>query len=349
MKSVTIQDVAHDTGLSTATVSRALNEPHLVKQSTLALVRESIARLDYKPNIGGRLLARGRSGKTICFLFSNRPFVHTIHARVLQGSADQADAEQACVLYATCKYSPADPPAAIGIPPILATRGLIDGIVAAGTNYANIIPVLDNIGLPYVVFGTNLIAGEDTVVPHAVYTDDEGGGYQATRHLIDLGHTKICFVGDISLPWYRRRYLGYGRAMAEAGLKCEPAVGSAFAGEMEMGRNAVNDLRANGSDFTALFVGGDEGAMGAIRALRTCGVRVPDDVSVVGFNDDESARFSEPPLTTIYVPKEEAGSECVRMLRRLITNPDDDIQPVVLPTQLITRDTTSTLSCQLSC
>jgi len=341
MKSITIQDVAQDTGLSTATVSRALNQPHLVKDDTLALVRESVARLDYKPNIGGRLLAKRRSGKTICFLFSNRPFAHTIHARVLQGSADEADAEQACVLYATCKYSPADPPSGINVPPILATRGLIDGIVAAGTNYANIIPVLENIGLPYVVFGTNLIAGDDTVVAHSVYIDDEGGGFQATRHLLDLGHAKIRFVGDISLPWYRRRYLGYARAMAEAGLTCEPPTGSRFAGEMEMGSKAVNDLLANGGSFTALFVAGDEAAIGAIRALRSRGLTVPDDVSVVGFNDDESARFSEPQLTTVCVPKEEAGSECVKMLQRLIANPDDPVEPVVLPTKLIERESTS--------
>lgn len=339
-KNVTIQDVAADTGLSTATISRALNEPLLVKESTLSIVRESIARLGYRPNVGAQLLARGKSSKTICFLLSNRPFMHSIHTQVLQGAANQAEIDKACVLYTTCNYSPSDSPSSIEVPHILATRGLIDGIIVAGTNYANILPVLDDIGLPYVIFGTNLIAGEDTVVKTSVYTDDEGGGYQATRHLIDIGHTKIRFVGDVSMPWYRRRYLGYIRAITEAGLPCEAPVGAAFCSEMEMGFNTVDNLCKNGADFTALFVAGDEGAIGAIRALRKNGKSVPKDVSVIGFNDEELTKISEPQLTTIRVPKEGAGSECVKMLQRIISEPEDVVEPVVLLTELIEREST---------
>ncbi|MHB9038745.1 MAG: LacI family DNA-binding transcriptional regulator [Armatimonadota bacterium] len=333
-------DVALDAGLSTATVSRALNEPRLVKENTLARVRESVARLDYKPNVGAQLLAKGNSGKTICFMLANRPFVHSLHAQVLQGAAVEAEAQNACVLYVTCNYSPADAPSSISVPRILTTRGLIDGVIAAGTNYANIVPLLEDIGLPYVLFGTNMIAGDDTVVPSAVYTDDEGGGYQATRHLIELGHKKLRFVGDISLPWYRRRYLGYAKAVMEVGLPCEPPVGSAYGGEIEMGCRAVNDLCRNGAEFTALFVAGDEGAVGAIRALRSNRRSVPDDVSVIGFNDEECAQMSEPQLTTISVPKQKAGAECVRMLQRMISSPAGKVEPVVLPAKLVMREST---------
>ena len=329
-----------DTGLSTATISRALNEPQLVKESTRALVHKSVARLGYKPHIGARLLAKPNSGRTICFLLSNRPFVHSVHARILQGSANEAEEEQTSVLYATCKYSPVDSPAEIALPCILATNGLIDGIIAAGTNYANILPALDNLNLPYVLFGTNFIAGDDTVVPSSIYTDDEGGGYQATRHLIDMGHSQIRFVGDISLPWYRRRYLGYVKAMTERGLQCEPPVGSVSGGELKMGFDAVNELLRDKVEFSALFVAGDEGALGAIRALNLNKVKVPQDVSVVGFNDDEWARLSEPQLTTVRVPKEEAGAECVRMLQRLIINNGEQFEPVVMPAVLEIREST---------
>ena len=311
-----------------------------MKDTTLEIVRNSVAKLGYKPNIGAQMLAGGNSGKTICFLLSNRPFVHSIHAQVLQGAADQAEIDKARVLYTTYNYSPADSPSSIEIPHILSTSGLIDGIVAAGTNYANIIPVLKNTGLPYVIFGTNLIAGDDTIVPASVYTDDEGGGYQATQHLIELGHTKMRFIGDISLPWYRRRYLGYVRAVTEAGLSCEPPLGSAFEGEMEMGFKTADELCKNGADFTALFVAGDEGAIGAIRALRNNGKKVPADVSVVGFNDEELAKISEPQLTTICVPKQEAGAECVRMLQRIISNPGEKAEQIILPTQIILREST---------
>lgn len=329
-----------DTGLSTATISRALNEPQLVKESTRALVHKSVAKLGYKPHIGARLLAKPNSGRTICFLLSNRPFVHSVHARILQGSANEAEEEQTSVLFATCKYSPADSPDDIALPCILATNGLIDGIIAAGTNYANILPALDNLGLPYVLFGTNFIANDETVVPASIYTDDEQGGYQATRHLIDLGHLRIRFIGDVSLPWYRRRYLGYVKAMTERNLPCDPPAGSMSDGELEMGFNAVNDLCKNKAKFSALFVAGDEGAVGAIRALRLNGMRVPDDVSVVGFNDEESVRLSEPQLTTVRVPKDEAGAECVRMLQKLIVNGINNVKPVIMPTRLVVREST---------
>ncbi|MCE5314289.1 MAG: LacI family DNA-binding transcriptional regulator [Armatimonadota bacterium] len=336
---ITIQDVARDTNLSTATISRALNQPELVKQKTLSIVRESIARLGYKPNVGAQLLARGKSSKTICFLLSNRQFFHTIHANVLQGAANQAEVDKASVLYTTCNYLPDDMPSTIGVPHILATRGLIDGVIIAGTNYPNIIPVLDEIGLPYVIFGTNFIDG-DVLFPASVNVDDMGGGYQATRHLIELGHVNIKFVGDMSFPWYKRRYYGYVKAVTEAGLFCEAPIGSASDGEFQMGFDAVNELCANNAGFSAIFGAGDEVAMGAIRALQANGRSVPSEVSVVGFNDEESIRFSSPQLTTVALPKEEVGSECVRMLRLLIENPGLAIEPLVLPTQLVVREST---------
>lgn len=342
-KKATIQDVARDTGLSTATVSRTLNEPWLVRESTLKIINESIARLGYRPNVGAQLLASGKSNRTICFLLSNRPFAHTIHAQVLQGAANQAEADKAWVLYCTCKYSPNDSPKSIDFPHILATSGLIDGIVVAGTNYMNIVPALEKIGMPYAIFGTNLIADEDKAVMNSVYTDDEGGGYIATRHLIDLGHKKICFIGDISFPWYRRRYIGYKKAAEEAGIEVRQAFGRSSGIEMEMGYTAVNEIFGNGIDFTALFVGGDEGAIGAIRALRQSGKSVPRDVSVVGFNDEQLAKISDPQLTTIRAPKEEAGSECVKMLQKIIKKPDEKIKPVVLLTELVVRESTRNL------
>lgn len=337
-----IHDVAADAHVSIATVSRVLNEPWRVSTGTKDKVTASIDRLGYTPNLRARLLARGDSG-TICFLLSNRPFIHSVHARVLQGAASEADTLSVQIVYAACHYSPDTPPSEIAMPRILAARGLIDGVIVAGTNYPNMLDAIEELELPHVVYGTNLITSSDVRVGNAVYVDDEVGGFQATQHLLSLGHRRIRFIGDIAMPWYRRRYAGYARAMGEAGLAAESAVGSMSDGELQMGFDAATDLLSTGDAFTALFVGGDMGALGAMRAIRARGLRVPDDVSVVGFNDEEMAEVAEPPLTTIRVPTEHAGMRCVEMLNAIIKGKQADIEPVVLPVELIRRQSAAHL------
>ncbi|MBI2842556.1 MAG: LacI family DNA-binding transcriptional regulator [Armatimonadetes bacterium] len=337
---VTIEDVARDANCSTATVSRALNSPWKVNAATRKRVQASVARLGYRPNVRARLLARGTRSGSICFLLSNRQFMHAFHARILQGASDRAEAMRLQVLFACCNYSPVAPPAKIDLPHILSARGVIDGVIVAGTNYPNILHALDGLGLPYVIFGTNFIAGDETYVSASVHIDDEDGGYQAASHLLEQGHKKVRFIGDVSVPWYRRRYLGYARAMTEAGLPCDPPTGSAYRGEMEMGFSAAADLFDRGVEFTALFVAGDVGAVGAVRALKSRGLSVPEDISVVGFNDEEAARLCEPPLTTVATPTEVVGSECVNMLHSLLTGSEEKIEPVVLRTELVVREST---------
>lgn len=339
---VTIHEVAADANVSTATVSRTLNEPWRVSLEARERVSASVARLGYTPNPRARLLARGDSG-TICFLLSNRPFLHSVHTQMLQGAADRANGLGVQIVYGTCSYSPDAAPSEIEMPRILAARGLIDGVIVAGTNYPNLIQAIEELELASVVFGTNLIGGGERV-PGAVYVDDESGGHQATSHLIPLGHTRIRFIGDASLPWYRRRYEGYARAMRESGLEVGAPVGTRdvmerAVTEFAMGVNAANDLCERGEQFTALFAGGDMAAIGAMRALAGRGIRVPSDVSVVGFNNEESAEIAEPPLTTIHVPKEEIGARCVEMLRATLET--GERQPAVtVPVRLVVRETT---------
>lgn len=336
---ITIHDVAADARVSTATVSRALNDPWRVSPATREIVSASIAKLGYKPNLRARLLARGDSG-TICFLLCNRPFIHSVHAQILQGAAREADVLGVQMVYASCAYLPSIAPSEIQMPHILAARGLIDGVILAGTNYPNMIRALEELELPFAVFGTNLVSDTDAAAANGVYVDDESGGYQATVHLLSLGHVGIRFIGDVTMPWYRRRYLGYAKAMNEAGLRPSIAVGSALGGELEMGYDAINDLYDRKQEFTAVIVGGDVGALGAIKALRNRGISIPGEVSIVGFNDEELAQIAEPPLTTVRVPKEEVGAQCVRMLRERIRTAATSGQPDILPVKLVLREST---------
>ncbi len=341
---VTIHDVAADAQVSTATVSRVLNEPWRVSPDARERVTASIAKLGYTPNLRARLLARGDSG-TICFLLSNRPFLHSIHTQMLQGAADRANALGVQIVYAACSYLPDTPPSEIEMPRILAARGLIDGVIVAGTNYPNMLQAIDELALPRVLFGTNLIAPGLDRVPAAIYVDDESGGYLAAKHLISLGHKAIRFIGDVTLPWYRRRYEGCARAMREAGLEVHPAIGKRDATEQTiteyaMGASAVNELCDRGEPFTAIFAGGDMAAHGAMRSLAARGLRVPGDVSVVGFNDEELAQIAEPPLTTIRIPTEQIGAQCVDMLRKMLQE-DAALDAATVPVELIERESTA--------
>ncbi len=344
---VTIREVAADAGVGTATVSRALNEPWRVSPDTAERVRASIERLGYKPNFRARLLARGNSGM-ICFLLSNRPFIHAVHGQVLQAAARQADVLGVQTVYASCNYEPGTPPPEIELPQILAARGLIDGVIVAGTNYPNLLEAIDGLQLPYVVFGTNLVTTDGSELPNAVYVDEQQGARHAAEHLISLGHTRIRFIGDTLLPWYRRRYQGYCEALREAGIAPLPPIGSGGDDPLRMGTAAALELLNRQPGFTAVFAGSDRAAHGAIKALRTRGVRIPDDVSVVGFDDDEIASLEEPPLTTVRMPTEEVGARCVLMLNDVIRGGALPEQPTWLPAELVVRESTSKVTDQKS-
>jgi DNA-binding LacI/PurR family transcriptional regulator len=133
--------------------------------------------------------------------------------------------------------------------------------------------------------------------------------------------------------------------MREAGLEPREPVGRRDAGEktvteFAMGVNAASELCQREPGFTALFAGGDMAAIGAMRTLAGQGIRVPRDVSVVGFNDEEVAEIAEPPLTTVHVPKEEIGARCVDMLRTMLDTGERP-EAVTVPVHLIERESSA--------
>jgi len=337
---VTIREVAADANVGTATVSRALNEPWRVSPATIERVNKSVERLGYRPNFRARLLARGNSGM-ICFLLSNRPFIHSVHAQILEGAAHEADILGVQIVYASCNYEPGAAPSEIEMPRILAARGLIDGVIVAGTNYPNLLGAIDQLHLPYVVFGTNYVTGNGGELANAVYVNEQEGAREAAKHLLSLGHARIRFIGDTLLPWYRRRYQGYCDALREAGIAPLPPIGARGEDPVRMGEAAALELLDRHPGFTAVFAGSDRAAHGAIKALRSRGLRIPDDVSVVGFDDDEIASLEEPPVTTVRMPTEEVGARCVLMLNDIIRSGVQPEQAAWLPAELVIRESTA--------
>jgi LacI family transcriptional regulator len=172
-----------------------------------------------------------------------------------------------------------------------------------------------------------------------VLTDHHLGGYQATQHLIDLGHRRIaCITGPFNGTPSARRAMGYRHALREAGLPDDPAFVLTGDYSPQSGLEATVNLLALDNPPTAIFACNDLMALGAIRAIMMRGLRVPDDISVVGFDNIELAAYSTPPLTTVAQPIMEIGSRAASLLIDRIQDKRRDIQHPVLPTALIVRE-----------
>src|SRR6266404_1009874 len=214
----TIREVARAAGVGIGTISRVLNSSSQVSRKTRARVLDAIRRLGFRPNAQARRILKQRS-EMVCFLLSNRDFLHPFHARILQGVESYASSLKQHVLFAALHYSPRTPPDKIDLPPVLQEHGLIDGVILAGTIYPNLLRRIESIHMPFVAFSNNVVGMGEEQQFDQVGFDDFNGTLHATRHLIGKGHRQIVFAGDTSYPWLHRRFEGYRQGMRENKLK----------------------------------------------------------------------------------------------------------------------------------
>ncbi len=169
-----------------------------------------------------------------------------------------------------------------------------------------------------------------------VFADDIQGGQDATRYLIGLGHRHIWFVGNTRLPWFARCFEGYRRAMEERGLVARQS-STDSEDETESGYLGTKSLLAREEPVTAILAGNDPTAHGVYKALRDRGLKVPDDISVVGC-DDTVGTWLSPALSTTREFPEQLGKQLVELILKRIAQPDQDPQCVMIPTEFIKRD-----------
>ena len=173
----------------------------------------------------------------------------------------------------------------------------------------------------------------------SVGSDNFSGGFLATEHLIAQGHKRIAFMGDKTLPEPEKRHSGYLKAMRKAGLKAEAALYIPTSFAPLDAQNAMQvHLDKHGLNFDALFAASDLVAIGAMGVLRERGYKVPQDVSVVGYDDIEPAAHSSPPLSSVRQPLDLAGASLVECLVKVMNGQQPDSR--LLPTQLILREST---------
>jgi LacI family repressor for deo operon, udp, cdd, tsx, nupC, and nupG len=328
-QAATIRDVAKDLDISVATVSRALSKPQMLRPATVERVREAVERLGYRPNLVAKNLKLGSSATVYVVVPSLSPFFLEIF-RGIECAAQELGYS------AVMGYTDRDPVREGEFFDQVAC-GRADGVLLVSSARVQAPPPHKH-RLPPVVAVLEAAEGQDFP---AVRVDHVLAATQATNHLIDLGHQRIAHItGNSRAPMAVHRRQGYLAALAQAGFKGreETCVPGEFT--VEAGEAAMRILLARLKRPTAVFAANDEIAVGAIRAIRATGLHVPDDISVMGFDDQRLAAIYDPPLSTIHLPTFDLGFQAMVKMRHILKH-EDYQHDVVLPTHLVQRATTA--------
>jgi len=323
----TIREFADLLGTSVATVSRALRDADGVGPAMRQRVREAAERLGYIPSAQPSILRTARTHVVVALVGD---IANPFFSEVIRGIDAVARVNGYSVLLGDTQNDQTKEAEYWR----LVSRKQADGII---TMLPRLHPVGGNVRIPVVNAGERL---KDGAVP-SVFVNNAAAGTIATNYLVELGHRDIAFLsGPSDIPVCAERHSGYVRALrtAKIPLNLRLLISGDFS--VESGIRAVRALLATGAKFTAIFCANDEMAIGAILAIKESGRRVPHDISVIGFDDIQFARYNDPALTTIAQPKMQLGSEAMTLLLQILKNPEEAPKPIVLPTELIVRAST---------
>ncbi|HOT92023.1 MAG TPA: LacI family DNA-binding transcriptional regulator [Anaerolineae bacterium] len=328
-KRATLHDVAALAGVSYQTVSRVINNQPYVAEKTRAKVLQAIRQLDYRPNQAAQALATGRSYILQLLMFDIRysdPFPAMLYWARKMGYT-----------LAISEISPAASKKEVGdFLEDLATR-MVDGLIIYTPfppfSYQEMQQLCR--GVPFV-----LVGAEPGVKAPSVVFDQRHGCRLAVQHLLDLGHRQIAEItGPLAHIDARLRHETLVAILQAQGLTPGPSVEGDF--EVPSGYRGAKKLLENGKPFTALFVANDRMALGALCALHEQGLKVPEDVSVIGFDDMGEAAYFTPPLTTVRQDLNALAQQCIEYLVSMIKNPDTPVQQRNLYPELIVRKSTA--------
>lgn len=327
-------DVARLAKVSATTVSRIANGNSQVPPSVQAAVLAAARKL-------GVTLAIARSNRTITFLLGNRDTVNEFQSKVLLGAELYCAQHGWDLHFISFRCDLNAPLGALRLPEALMRSNRPSGVILTGTHSVSILAALAERRIPFSLVGNNVVGDWRPEQYDCVFTDDLRGSADITRYLIAQGHRNIWYIGNQRLPWFARCAAGYRKAMKEADL--EPRFSEISSEDRELGYLAVKTLVARGEKPTAMFVGTDQAASGVYQALQESGIRIPDDISVAGFNDT-IGEVLHPGLTTVREFPKELGGHLAEFVLRRIQEPDLPPQQLVMPTELIRRESVRHLS-----
>ena len=345
---VSIQDIAQTAGVSHTTVSRALHNSPLISTEVKENIQRLAREMSYTPNLVAQSLKSQRT-HTIGLVVTTiaDPFL----GRVVRGIEDVAQRSGFSLILSLSYNDPELEMAAIET----FQRRRVDGIlVAAPKISAQYESRLARVNVPTVLINQQAETPFDDVrlaktlalrAPlYSVSVDDYDGARQAVRHLLDLGHRRIGYLGAFNRPLSNRRRLdGYRDALAQAGQPVDPCLTIFASAEHRYHSDDLNDgqellLSLLGCGVSAVFCYNDMIAIGALLACRQGGIAVPQQLSIVGFDDIEATEFVTPTLTTVHQPKLRLGQLAMEMILALMA--DQPVEDHILPTELVVRDST---------
>ncbi len=335
----TIKEVAKNAGVSIATVSLVVNNNERISPETRRKVLRSIKNLNYTPTKSARNLASQKTGN-IGFILTSDHFLRTepFYTRIFLGCEFEAREGEYYILLTTVK---SDYDSEYPLPRFVLDKS-VDGIIVAGKIPDALIKKLSGSNIPLVFVDYEPQNGSYPMI----LIDNVSGGMQATEYLVGLGHTKIGFIaGDINHPSIKERLNGYKAALEKAGINfkqdlviCESPYPDRYNGYL-----TAQKLIERCNNITAIFACNDAMAIGAMQFLRDKGYKIPQDVSVVGFDDVEADLMIDPPLTTIRVPKIELGVESFRVMVQMLKQKNTVSKKILIPIELIVRKSTQSI------
>jgi LacI family transcriptional regulator len=325
---ITIEDVAREADVSYATVSRVVNGKGYVSAETRDRVMDAVARTGYVVNRRAQGLASGRSQVVGLVV---RGLDTSYVGEIVRGIDEElAAVSYDLMLYTTHRRKQRESAFVANV-----AAGLADGLLLVlPIDPAAYLESIRRRGFPYVLIDHGGM-GEDGP---SVGATNHQGAYDATNYLIGLGHRRIGFVtGHMEMGCAIDRLAGYQAALRDHGLPRDPALIQVGDFEQPRGFACARALLDLPTPPTAIFASNDVSAFGVIDAVRDRGLRIPDDISVVGFDDIPTSASIHPSLTTVRQPLEEMGRQATRMLLEFIGNPDRQVERVDLPTSLVIR------------
>lgn len=323
---VKLDEVARLAGVSPSTVSRILNRTAVVSDTKKKAVDDAIAKLGFVPNPIARGLAGGR---TLSVGVITQAIDSPYYGAALSGIEDELDPAGYCPLFVSGRWNAVAEARCVEV--LLARR--VDGIIVLTGRLSNQALKACAKNVPVVVTGRELEAPG----LFSLNFDNFEGGRLATQHLIGLGHRQIAFItGESDHPDTSERLRGYRAALEGAGIAYNTDLVVPGAYSEVSGMLAVEHLLAGPQRFTAIFAANDQMALGAILGLQRRSLRVPEDVSLVGFDDLPTSLYSIPPLSTIHQPAYELGRLAAAAMLQLMA--DRKPSATVPPPRLIVRE-----------
>lgn len=333
----TLKEVAEKAGVSITTVSRVINGSAKVNEETRERVQKAMTKLDYQPNrVAQRLRASSGRSKLLGLIIPD--IQNQFYSNIVRGIEDVTYGNDYAVILCNSDENPNKERFYLEVLKSESVDGIIlPPIHQFGEEIENFI----DLGIPIVCVDRKLMRKNvDTVV-----IGNEKGGYDAVNHLIELGHKKIAILtSSLQFSSFDERQKGYERALKENGIEIDKRlIKEGDPRSSEAARELTNELLDLDTPPTAIFATNNLMTLGVLEALNKHDLRIPDDISIVGFDDLPWAKAISPPLTAVKQPAYEMGQKAAELFFKRVEDPSREAEEIVLEPKLVIRESTASM------